>query len=62
MGITEALEVARRLESIVRRADMFGPKTRAEILEEISYMTLDFRALADKIDFEMDELYLQENA
>lgn len=62
MGITEALEVARRLESIVRRADTFGPKTRAEILEEIADMALDFRALADKIDFEMDELYLQENA
>lgn len=62
MDILMYLELAKRLESIVRRADNFGPKTREEILEEIRYVAADLRDAADQIDREMDERYLKEFA
>jgi hypothetical protein len=62
MDILMYLELAKRLESIVRRADTFGPKTREEILEEIRYVAADLRDAADQIDREMDERYLKEFA
>jgi hypothetical protein len=62
MDILMYLELAKRLESIVRRADTFGPKTREEILDEIRYVAADLRDAADQIDREMDERYLKEFA
>lgn len=62
MDILMYLELAKRLESIVRRADTFGPKTREEILDEIRYMAADLRTAADQIDLEMDARYIQEYA
>ena len=62
MDILMYLELAKRLESIVRRADTFGPKTREEILDEIRYVAADLRDAADQIDREMDEHYLKEFA
>lgn len=62
MDILMYMELAKRLESIVRRADTFGPKTREEILEEIRYVAADLRDAADQIDREMDERYLKEFA
>lgn len=62
MDILMYLELAKRLESIVRRADTFGPKTREEILEEIRWVAADLRDAADQIDREMDERYLKEFA
>ena len=62
MDILMYLELAKRLESIVRRADTFGPKTREEILDEIRYVAADLRQAADQIDREMDERYLKEFA
>ena len=57
MDILMYLELAKRLESIVRRADTFGPKTREEILEEISWVAADLRDAAEQIDREMDAIY-----
>lgn len=62
MDILMYLELAKRLESIVRRADTFGPKTREEILSEIRYVAADLRDAADQLDREMDERYLKEFA
>lgn len=62
MDILMYLELAKRLESIVRRADTFGPKTREEILDEIRYVAADLRQAADQIDLEMDKRYLEEYA
>jgi hypothetical protein len=62
MDILMYLELAKRLESIVRRADTFGPKTREEILDEIRYVAADLRDAADQLDREMDERYLKEFA
>lgn len=62
MDILMYLELAKRLESIVRRADTFGPKTREEILDEIRYVVADLRTAADQIDLEMDQRYIQEYA
>jgi hypothetical protein len=62
MDILMYLELAKRLESIVRRADTFGPKTREEILAEIRYVAADLRDAADQLDREMDERYLKEFA
>jgi hypothetical protein len=62
MDILMYLELAKRLESIVRRADTFGPKTREEILDEIRYVAADLRHAADQIDREMDERYMKEFA
>lgn len=42
------LDIAARLESIVRRADKFGPKTRSEILDEIQDMAKDLRKFSDR--------------
>lgn len=47
MNATEfAFALAGRLESLVRRADTFGPKTRDEILEEIVEISMDLRNYA----------------
>lgn len=47
MNTTEfAFALAARLESLVRRADTFGPKTRDEILEEIVDLSIDLRNYA----------------
>ena len=62
MDILMYLELAKRLESIVHRADTFGPKTREEILSEIRYVAADLRDAADQLDREMDERYLKEFA
>lgn len=62
MDILMYLELAKRLESIVRRADTFGPKTREEILDEIRFVAADLRDAADQIDLEMDKRYVEEYA
>ena len=62
MDILMYLELAKHLESIVRRADTFGPKTREEILDEIRYVAADLRTAADQIDLEMDKRFLAEYA
>ena len=58
MSVHEAIALAARLESLVRRANMFGPKTRDEIMEEIADMAQDLRDYANRLDFEMDQEFL----
>lgn len=62
MQIYEAIAVANRLESIARRANTFGPKTREDILEEILDMAMDFRKHADAMDRAMEAEYQKELA
>lgn len=62
MKVYEAVALAARLESLVRRADMFGPKTRDEILEEVADMASDLRKYADQIDRDMNDIYEKEYA
>ncbi len=54
MSINEAVALAARLESLVRRADMFG-KDRLCILEEVNDIAYDLRSYADRLDAAMEE-------
>jgi len=54
MTVNEAIALAARLESIVRRADTFGPKTREEIMAEVKDMARDLRDYADRLDAAME--------
>ena len=53
MSVNEALTLAERLESLIRRADMFG-KDRMCILEEINDIAFDLRDYADRLDEDMN--------
>ncbi len=59
MSVNEALTLAERLESLIRRADMFG-KDRLCILEEINDIAFDLRDYADRLDHAMEELLCDE--
>ena len=59
MSVNEALTLAERLESLIRRADMFG-KDRVCILEEINDIAFDLRDYADRLDHAMEELLCDE--
>jgi len=52
--IQAALEVAKRLAGIARRADMFG-QDRQRVLEEILFMAEDYSKLADRIEAAMEQ-------
>jgi len=57
MSVNDAVALAARLESLVRRADMFG-KDRLSILEEVNDIACDLRSYADRLDSAMErELY-----
>jgi len=53
MSVNEAVALAARLESLVRRADTFG-KDRLSILEEVNDIAYDLRAYADRLDSAME--------
>ena len=59
MTVNEAVSLAARLESHIRRADMFG-KDRTCILEEINDIAFDLREYADRLDEAMEELLCDE--
>ena len=59
MHINDIESLAMRLRSLQRRADMFG-KDRREVLLEIDMIATDLEKQADRIDREMDEIYLAE--
>ena len=59
MTVNEAVSLAARLESLIRRADMFG-KDRTCILEEINDIAFDLRDYADRLDEAMEELLCDE--
>ena len=52
MTVNEANDIAERIESLIRRAEMFG-KSKNDILEELFCMAIDYRAQADRIDAAM---------
>ena len=52
--IQSALEVAKRLAGIARRADMFG-QDRQRVLEEILFMAEDYTKLAARIEAAMEQ-------
>lgn len=54
MGINEAVALAARLESLIRRADTFG-KDRVTILEEVNWIASDLRDYADRLDAQMEK-------
>jgi len=54
MSVNDAVALAARLESLVRRADMFS-KDRLSILEEVNDIAYDLRAYADRLDAQMEK-------
>jgi len=52
--VQSALEIAKRLTGIARRADMFN-QDRARVLEEILFMAEDYAKLAARIEAAMVE-------
>ncbi len=54
MTVNEAVSLAARLESLIRRADMFA-KDRTCILEEINDIAYDLREYADRLDAAMEK-------
>jgi hypothetical protein len=54
MSVNDAVALAARLESLVRRADMFG-KDRLCILEEVNDIAYDLRSYADRLDAQMEK-------
>jgi hypothetical protein len=61
MTVNDALEIASRIESLIRRTDMFG-KSKSDILEELLYMANDMRAYADRLDKELYDQYINDMA
>jgi hypothetical protein len=54
--IQSALEIIERLQSIKRRAEMFG-KSKEDLLLEIEFMTQDYSNLVSRIERSMEEAY-----
>ena len=59
MTVNEAVALAARLESLVRRADMFG-KDRLCILEEVNDIAHDLRDYADRLDAQIERILCNE--
>ena len=62
MHINEILLLADCLRSLIRRADMFGPKTREEILDEIEWIAKDLEKQVAKMDRDMELEYMADYA
>ena len=52
MNVNEAVALANRIESLIRRIETFG-KSKSDILEELVDMANDLRDYADRIDLAM---------
>lgn len=61
MSINDIESLAMRLRSLVRRADTFG-KSRNDILWEIVDIASDLEKQADRMDRDMNAVYLEELA
>lgn len=63
MSINEAVALAERIESLIRRSATYN-KSKERILEEMLFMAEDLRSYADRLDAEIekelcdDRLYL----
>jgi len=49
MNVNEAVALANRIESLIRRTETFG-KSKSDLLEELVDMANDLRDYADRID------------
>ena len=54
MHINEAIALAERIESLIRRSATYN-KTKERILEELLFMAEDLRTYADQIDAVMEK-------
>lgn len=61
MHINDIESLAMRLRSLQRRADMFS-KTREDLLVEIGDIASDLEKQVDRMDRELEDLYLAEQA
>ena len=59
MSYSETIDLAKRLESLVRRTSTFG-KTTEDVLEEIQMIAQDLRKQADQYDRDMEIEYLKQ--
>lgn len=59
MSYTESIDLAKRLESLVRRTATFG-KTTEDVLDEIKMIAQDLRKQADEYDRQMEIEYLKQ--
>jgi hypothetical protein len=57
MHINDIESLAMRLRSLIRRADTFG-KTREDVLWEIEDIAKDLQKQADRMDRDMEDMYL----
>ena len=60
MNVNEAVSLAHRLESIIRRSSTFN-KGREDILEEIEFMAQDLRDYADRLDSDIYKEFSKES-
>lgn len=60
MNINEYIDVANRIESLIRRSEMFG-KNKDDILQELLFIAVDLRTQANRIDQELEKQYLNES-
>ena len=54
MAINELIQLAERLESLIRRTGTYN-KSRDRVLEELLFMAQDLRAEADRLDAQMEK-------
>lgn len=59
MSYTESIDLAKRLESLVRRTATFGKSTE-DVLDEIMMIAQDLRKQADEYDHQMEIEYLKQ--
>ena len=52
MNVNEAVALAGRIESLIRRTEIFG-KSKNDLLEELLDMANDLRCYADRLDAAM---------
>lgn len=52
MNINEYVDIAKRIESLIRRTETFG-KTKNDVLDELLDIAEDLRSQADRIEAQM---------
>jgi hypothetical protein len=60
MNINEYLDIAKRIESLVRRSDTFG-KDKDDILEELLFIADDLRSQANRMDEQFEKDYYNDS-
>jgi hypothetical protein len=60
MNINEYLDIAKRIESLVRRSDTFG-KDKNDILEELLFIADDLRSQANRMDEQFEKDYYNDS-